>query len=162
MIPDFLNAARSDARLLRTRLDSHGGDFAEAGLIDVEAVVQRGLDWAFGSLGDVASLHEAHELLEGILADYYAAILHAKKSGRFPDLSKPFESHRRATNEFNRGWPTTSAAEEQSRTTDMMRGSGVGLDDAFLGISGLSREEWDRAVNARRTANQRRGQPAHG
>jgi hypothetical protein len=160
MIPDFLEAARSAARQLRLQSESQAGPL-EADSIDVESVIHRGLDWAFESLGDAAALHEAHGILEATLADYYAAIRHAMKSGR-PDLEKSFESHRRAAAEFHRGWPATSAAEEESRVTEMAGGKHLGLDELFLGISGLSREEWEKAVSSRRSVLGKQEQPAHG
>lgn len=161
MIPDFLGAARLEARQLRLQSESQAVLPSDADSIDVESVVHRGLDWAFESLANSTALHEAHETLEATLADYYAAILHAMKLGR-PDLEKAFESHRRAAADFKRGWPVTSASDEKSRIAEMSAGKHIGLDDLFLGISGLSREEWDRAVSSRRSVIGKQEQPSHG
>lgn len=126
--------------------------------LEVLAFVDRCLAWAFQN-PESPELDDAYPLVAAAIDEHQMAwgiILRAAARSSFRDewvarfASGQVEDANFARHRFKTGWPKEPNESEEKKLAEMNRGHSIGLDDAFLAISGQTREHWQRLVAERR------------
>jgi hypothetical protein len=107
----------------------------------------------------VPALREARAVLEETASDWEESFvllqeilkrqisLGVRRPDSFYELTRVVSSERlRLKVILDESWPVGGEAEEQKALTEMKDGKGVGLDDAFAQIAGVTKKEWARRV----------------
>ena len=122
--------------------------------------LEHALRWANGTPPPPAdALQVARAVVEATLAAWFDAWLLLGKmldvGDKSPCRSHPAEyvtlamaGHRRAVAALGEGWPVLSIDDERRVVAEMKAGKGLGVDEAFAGVAGVSMEEWHRRAEA--------------